>query len=87
MLRVDPLGHGHDGRPVGDVRRQGHDVQPLEAELGRRLLGQLCVDVAEHDTRPLGGEDRRDTAPDASRGTGHDCDLIVETLHPGRYRI
>ena len=39
------------------------------------------VDVGDDDARALGGEHRRDAAPDAARGTRDDCDLIRQRLH------
>ena len=37
--------------------------------------------IGDDDARALGGEHRRDAAPDAARGARDDCDLIGERLH------
>ncbi len=50
------------------------------AELIRDRLAGVCVEVADHDRRALGGEPPRGGEADAARAAGDDRDLAGEAL-------
>jgi hypothetical protein len=83
VLRDDGGRHRRDRRPIRNIGRQGERVQSFPAEARRGRLGEFDVEIAEHHAGAFCSKDGRDPAPNASRGTGDNGDLVVKTLHNG----
>jgi hypothetical protein len=74
--RVDGLLHDVvAGAGLGQVARHGDG---LAADLRRRLLGDVAVDVVDRDLGALGGEELRRRAADAAGRPGDDRRLAVK---------
>ena len=66
-----------DRVPARDVGRHREHI----AEPRRRRLERRRVDIGEDDPHACRGEGLAQREADATRGTGHDCDLVGELVH------
>jgi hypothetical protein len=65
-------------RPCGS---DGAHVPSLRSKFRGRRLGERAIEIRDHHTGALFGEDGGNPATDPLRATRHDCDLIGESLH------